>query len=153
MNKANEVRLADLWPAMEEQINNGKAVRFQPGGTSMLPLLRPGVDTVELVKAPATLKKYDLPLYMRVDGSFVLHRVVRVKDGRYIMCGDHQWRLETNVLPEQILAVAQGFFRGNRYISCKNIFYRIYCIIRTKALEIRVFASRVKRKIKNFKKN
>lgn len=148
MDNAYELKLADLWPAMEEQLNNGKTVRFQPQGTSMLPMLRPGVDTVLLKKAPDMLKKNDLPLYKRADGHFVLHRIVSVKSGTYVMCGDNQWRLEYNILPEQILAVTQGFYRGERYISCNNIFYRIYCAIRTDVLKMRIFASRMKRKIK-----
>ncbi len=148
MDNVNELRLADLWPAMEEQLNNGKTVKFQPQGTSMLPMLRPGVDTVLLKKAPDMLKKNDLPLYKRADGHFVLHRIVSVKDGRYIMCGDNQWRLEYNILPEQILAVAQGFFRRDKYISCHNFLYRSYCIVRTTLLKLRILASRIKRKIK-----
>ena len=148
MDNINELRLADLWPAMEEQLNNGKTVRFQPQGTSMLPMLRPGVDAVLLKKAPDLLKKNDLPLYIRADGHFVLHRVVGVNNGRYAMCGDNQWRVENNILPEQILAVAQGFFRGEKYISCGNLFYRTYSIVRTNALKIRILASRIKRKIK-----
>lgn len=153
MDNVNELRLADLWPAMEEQLNNGKAVRFEPRGTSMLPMLRPGVDKVLLKKAPDMLKKNDLPLYVRADGHFVLHRVVSIKSGKYIMCGDNQWRPEYNIMPEQILAVAKGFFRGEKYISCENFFYRIYCAARTNALKLRIFASRVKRKIKKIKKN
>ena len=141
MDNVNEIRLADLWPAMEEQLNNGEAVRFEPRGTSMLPMLRPGVDTVLLEKAPDRLKKNDLPLYIRVDGHFVLHRVVAVRDNKYIMCGDNQWRLEYNIMPEQILAVAKGFFRGEKYISCNNLAYRAYCIVRTDALKVRIFAS------------
>ena len=151
MDKTNELRLADLWPAMEEQLNNGKSVKFEPRGTSMLPMLRPGKDTVLLKKAPAMLKKNDLPLYKRADGHFVLHRIVSVQNGKYVMCGDNQWRLEYNILPEQILAVTQGFFRGKKYISCSNFFYRIYCEARTDLLKVRILASKIKRKIKGSK--
>lgn len=152
MDKAYEVRLADLWPAMEEQLNNGKTVKFQPQGTSMLPMLRPGKDLVLLGKAPAVLKKNDLPLYIRADGHFVLHRVVAVKNGKYIMCGDNQWKLEYNILPEQILGIAQGFYREEKYISSDNFLYRIYCTMRTSMLKLRIFPSRVKNKIKKFAK-
>ena len=152
MDNTHEVRLADLWPAMEEQLNNGKMVRFQPQGTSMLPMLRPGVDTVLLKKAPDMLKKNDLPLYIRADGSFVLHRIVGIKNGKYIMCGDNQWKLEYNILPEQILGVTQGFYRGEKYVSSDNFFYRTYCTIRTGMLKLRILPSRVKNKIKKYVK-
>lgn len=146
MKNLNEIRLADLWPAMEEQLNDGKTVRFAPQGRSMLPLLRPGVDTVLLKKAPKHLKKGDVPLYLRADSSFVLHRVVKVKDGRYIMCGDNQWRLEHNIYPEQILAVMEGFFRKDKYVSCENILYKGYCFVRIATLKLRIRAGAVKRK-------
>ena len=147
MENTNEKRLADFWPVMKEQLDNGRTVQFKPNGNSMLPLLRPGVDTVVLKKPPEKLKRYDVPLYMRADGSFVLHRVVKEKDNRYIMCGDNQWRLEYNICPEQILAVMQGFFRKDKYISCDNILYKVYYVSRTTALRIRVCAGVMKRRL------
>ena len=55
----------------------GQSVRFSPRGVSMLPMLRQGRDSVVLSPAPKQLRKYDLPLYRRDDGSYVLHRVVK----------------------------------------------------------------------------
>ena len=60
MNNFSEVGLAEMWPIMEEQIKADKTVKFTPGGNSMLPLIRPGVDSVLIKKAPDRLKKYDL---------------------------------------------------------------------------------------------
>ena len=82
----NKVSLAELWPVMEEQINMGNTVRFGPKGTSMMPLIRQGIDSIVLKKAPDKLKKYDLPLYRRDDGHFVLHRVVGIDKDGYVMC-------------------------------------------------------------------
>ena len=45
----------------------------------MLPLLREGVDSVMLSLAEE-IKKYDMVLYQRDDGQFVLHRVVGIED-------------------------------------------------------------------------
>lgn len=126
MSKVNEVALAEVWPIMEEQLKAGKMVRFGPKGTSMLPLIRQNRDTVMLKQAPEKLKKYDIPLYMRKDGQFVLHRIVAVKKDGYVMCGDNQWKREYGIKSDAILAVADGIWRENKYLSVNSLSYKIY---------------------------
>ena len=120
-------RLEELWPIMEEQINAGGAVKFGPKGTSMLPMIRQGIDSVEIKKAPARLKKYDLPLYRRKNGQFVLHRVIAVGTDGYRMRGDNQTASEHGVTHGQILAIVTGFWRGEEYVSIGDAEYRRYC--------------------------
>ena len=73
--------------AAEEKLETGGLVTFNPKGTSMLPMLRDGDDTVVLSKPKGRLHLFDLPLYRRKDGSYVLHRVVNFgSDGSYTMC-------------------------------------------------------------------
>lgn len=127
MNNVNEVDLKDLWPVMKEQISLGKKVRFGPKGTSMLPLIRQGIDTIVLEKAPEKLKKYDLPLYQRDNGQFVLHRVVGENENGYIMCGDNQYDREYNVKPAQILAIATGIYKGEIFLPFTDKKYKAYC--------------------------
>lgn len=122
-----KVSLEDLWPVMEEQIKAGGSVRFSPKGISMLPMLRQGLDSVEISAAPPRLKKYDLPLYRRPDGHFVLHRVVDIKSDGYVMCGDNQQIREYGVQPEWILALMTGFYRGEQFISADDPRYIRYC--------------------------
>ena len=121
------VSLAELLPVLEEQLAAGKEVCFGPKGTSMLPMLRQGVDSVVLHKAPARLKKYDLPLYRRKDGSFVLHRIVGVSGNEYVTCGDNQWMREYHVRHSQVIGVVTGYYRGEEYISCDSAKYKRYC--------------------------
>lgn len=164
----NSVYLNELWPIMEEQILAGKTVKFGPKGISMLPLIRQNIDSIVLKKAPQELNKYDLPLYRRDDGHFVLHRVVGKNSSGYIMCGDNQSVYEHGVRRDQILAIAVGMYRGNEYVSFDNETYIKYThkqvrkqlakryrrkfrnlvISCTKALHIYEFC----RKIKNFNK-
>ena len=121
------VQLDELWPVMAEQISAGGSVRFGPKGTSMLPMLRQNIDSVILRKADRRLKKYDLPLYRRENGQFVLHRVVGVKKDSYTMCGDNQCQYEYGIKDEQILAIVEGFYRGDTYISVNDKKYLSYC--------------------------
>ena len=70
--------LDDMMPTIRQTLAQGKNVTFTPGGVSMLPMLRPNRDSVTLSPLPRQLKKYDLPLYRRNNGRYVLHRVVKV---------------------------------------------------------------------------
>ena len=79
-NKEVSVQLDAMMPLLREQLDVGQQVRFSPRGTSMLPMLRPGIDSVVLRPLPEKLKKYDLPLYQRKNGQYVLHRVICAED-------------------------------------------------------------------------
>lgn len=96
-----------------------------PIGTSMLPLLRERIDTVKLV-APKNIKKHDVVLYMRNDLTLVLHRVIRIKKDLYTMCGDNQCILEKNVKRSQIIAVMEGFYKGEQYFPVTDKNYKKY---------------------------
>ena len=122
-----EIPLAELMPLMEERLNSGQAVRFSPKGISMLPMLRQGRDQVTLTALQGDPKKYDILLYRRGNGSFVLHRVVRI--GRTYTCiGDNQFSFEKGIAREQILAVVTTFWRDGKAYSTKSFSYKMYCV-------------------------
>lgn len=132
----------DEWmPLIRESLEAGKTVRFSPQGVSMLPMLRPGEDEVVLSTAPSTLSKYDLPLYQRDNGQYVLHRVVEVGDG-YTCIGDNQYYLEHGVRHEQVIALVTGFYRRGKRYSINSCPYRIYCFIWHYTRGLRHFCNR-----------
>ena len=108
-------------------------------GTSMWPLLKEGKSQVQLVSGRTKqLKKGDIVLYRRKDGTLVLHRIVKVGEkDTFLVCGDHQWKLDEQVEEDQILAAAQGFFMNGRYIDEKNWWYQLYKKIWTGNLMMR----------------
>lgn len=121
-----ETRLEELMPIMEECLSAGKSFRFSPRGISMLPLLREGKDSVLLSPLPGKLCKYDVPLYRRDDGKFVLHRIV--KTGETFTCiGDNQFVYETGLRRDQMIAVMTGFYRGEKFHSVDESGYKFYC--------------------------
>lgn len=127
--QTKSVRLAEIYDVMKEMLDKGGTVNFNPRGTSMLPTIHNDGDRVTLKKF-SRLKKYDLPLYIRDDGQFVLHRVHKVNpDGTYNMCGDNQWNIEKNIRQDQIVGTVIKIQRGKRMFSANNIFYRIYVVI------------------------
>ena len=97
-------------------------------GTSMLPLLKEGRDRVELEPcSQERLKKGDVVLYKKNDGTLVLHRIIKTENGEFFtVLGDHQFKNAERVNKNQIIAVACGFFIKGRYVNEKTRWYRLY---------------------------
>ena len=97
-------------------------------GTSMWPLLKEGKSRVQVVaRAGRQIRKGDVVLYRRKDGALVLHRIMQIGEAdTFLVCGDHQWKLDEQGQEEQILAIAQGFFRNGHYIDETTRWYRLY---------------------------
>lgn len=146
-----DYRLEDLMPLFKERLAEGHTVQFGPKGTSMLPMIRQNIDTVVMAPAPAKLKKYDLPLYQRDNGQYVLHRIVKVGE-TYTCIGDNQYEYEYGVRPDQIIGVIVGFYRDQEYISVDRWSHRAYRCLwhRSRWLRPRVRAAknRLRRLIK-----
>lgn len=112
-------------PLIRERLANGKSVQFKPKGTSMRPMLRQGIDSVILSPLPEKLKKYDLPLYQRDNGQYVLHRIVGVGDA-YTCIGDNQYEYEYGVRHDQMIGVVTGFYRDQEFHSVTQLSHRLY---------------------------
>lgn len=152
-----KIRLADYDPLIREIIGNGGSFTLTVTGSSMYPFILGNRDQVTLSPISGELKKYDLPLYRRDDGSFVLHRIVRVEeDGTYTCCGDHQWVLERGLRRDQMVAVATEFVRKGKRLTSQNFLYRLYCVVWMKMLPLRrlIFSLRpwLKNKYRKFRK-
>lgn len=122
----NDVRLEELMPIIKECLADGKNIWFSPKGVSMLPMIRQGIDRVMLSPLPKRLKKYDLPLYQRDNGQYVLHRIVGVGE-TYTCIGDNQFAFETGLRPDQMIALVTVFSHGDKKIPVENLNYRLYC--------------------------
>lgn len=138
-----EYHLEELMPLFREALANGQSIRYFPKGISMLPMLRQGIDSVVLSPCKGKLKKYDLPLFRRDDGHFVLHRIVKVGD-TYSCVGDNQLGVEHGVRHDQVIAVTTAFYRGEKRISVSSFRYRCYCAFRNHTRFIRCYAFAIK---------
>ena len=102
---------------------------FTPGGISMWPIISNRTDTVIIEAATHTLKKYDVAFYERESGQVVLHRVLKVHETTYDMCGDSQTAVETGIPHSAVFGVMVGYYKQGKYIDCyKNVLYK--CIVR-----------------------
>lgn len=147
-----QYRLADLMPMIRERLANGQSVSIGPKGTSMLPLIRQGIDYVELSPLPRKLKKYDLPLYQRESGQYVLHRIVAAGD-TYTCVGDNQFDLETGLTHDQMIALVTAIYRGEKRWPVDSVSYKLYSRFWHYSRPIRHLWRRLKSGLRRLKKS
>ncbi|MCH5300392.1 MAG: S24/S26 family peptidase [Ruminococcus sp.] len=124
-------------------------------GDSMMPLLRQGKDLLIISRKPAgRLKKYDVPLYKRDSGQYVLHRILKVRGNDYVLCGDNRWQRETGVTDRHVIGILTAVIRDDKTISVTNWKYRLYVhlwcdlfFIRAMILWLKALPRRIKRKL------
>ena len=123
---SDPICIADYDGVIREVLASGGEFRLYPRGTSMLPLLRQGIDSVSLRLLNAAPKKNDILFYRRSNGAYVLHRVKKVTDSGLVMWGDNQIVLEYGVAQNQIIGHVTRIFRGERELNCQGLNYRMY---------------------------
>ncbi|MBR2591107.1 MAG: S24/S26 family peptidase [Clostridia bacterium] len=99
---------------------------FTPSGSSMWPIISNRADTVIIKTPPKVLKKYDVAFYERASGQAVLHRVIKVHENTYDMCGDSHTAVEKGVPFDAVFGIMAGYYKGKKYIDCeKNLLYKV----------------------------
>lgn len=107
-------------------------------GTSMNPMLYQNRDRVVIEKCSKRLKKGDVALFERADGSLILHRVMKVYDYCYTFCGDNHTVFEYGVKDENVLGVLTGYYKKDKFINLQKSFrYKLYLFFYGKNLFVR----------------
>lgn len=113
-------------------------------GFSMMPLLRQKKDIIEISrKKSERCNKYDVVLYKRGD-KYILHRILKVMTDGYIIAGDHNTFIETDITDDKILGVMTRVIRNGKNITPDNIWYRLYVHIWCDFYPVRVFLIKAK---------
>ena len=118
---------AEIGPMIEAMIEARQNVTLQISGDSMRPTLKPRRDAA--VIAPIRQwppEKGAILFFKRDSGEYVLHRVLRVKNGACIMNGDAQEWTEGPVTREMAIAEAIAIVRKGKMIEVENPKYRVY---------------------------
>ena len=123
---SDPIYIAEYDALIREVLASGGEFRLYPHGTSMLPLIRQGIDSVALRSLDRPPRKYDILFYQRQDGSYILHRVKEVTDKGLILWGDNHTMLEFGVTEDQIIGYAARVFRGEKELDCRSFKYRVY---------------------------
>ena len=123
---SDPIYIAEYDALIREVLSSDGEFRLYPHGTSMLPLIRQGIDSVALRRLDRAPRKFDILFYQRSDGSYILHRVKKVTSDGLIMWGDNHTMLEYGITEENIIGYAARIFRGEMELDCQSLRYRLY---------------------------
>lgn len=147
----NEKKSADEMLSVEPEIS------VLTSGASMRPMLRQHRDLAVIERVERPLKKGDVLLYRSpLAKPLVLHRIVSVCQGSYVLRGDNNYFTEYGITDADIVGVLKAFYRDGHYIDCtKNKWYRLYAFgIRHSypirylwAAKLRPFLGRMRRRL------
>lgn len=144
---------------IEDEIRKHGSGVFVNVGDSMMPLLRERADLIHIERCTGRLKKYDVPLYKRDNGQYVLHRILKVREQDYVICGDNRYRKEYGITDRHIIGVMTGVTRDGKWLSVQDGRYRLYVhlwcdffVVRAGILRIRAFAKRLRRGLREKKR-
>lgn len=128
---------------LRELTEAGKEVSLKIAGNSMSPFLVHDRDYILFKKPERPLKKGDMVFYQRVDGSFVMHRLVRVKKDGYYMVGDAQTYIEGPLKREQIFARITQVKRKGVVIGPGNFWWEFFEHVWIRVVPLRPFFLRL----------
>lgn len=106
--------------SFEKVISEQGQLIYSNVGDSMYPLIQPR-DLLVIKKPKVPLKKYDIPLYKRGNGQYVLHRIVAVRDDGYVTCGDNRSVPEFGVMKKQIIGILTDIIRGGKTLPVDEL--------------------------------
>lgn len=131
----------------EDVISEQGKLVYTNVGDSMYPFIKPR-DLLVIEKITSPLKKNDVPLYKRDSGQYVLHRIVKIKNGKYYICGDNRAYLEQGIGDRHMVGVLTEIIRNGETISVYSAKYRFYTLF----LPCKRFIIRLKNKAKSILK-
>ena len=110
--------------AIEEMLKSGCPFPLTVTGTSMAPFLKNGRDTVWLVPYTGA-RRGKIIFFRRSDGSFVLHRIRKIRaDGTLTVNGDSQRWMES-VTPGQIAAEVSAITHRGKKRDASSFLIRL----------------------------
>ena len=134
--------------SFEEELERSGKLVYTTVGVSMRPLIRQDKDISIIEKPKGRLKKYDVALYKRPNGQYVLHRVVKVLEDGYVILGDNCCSKEFNIKDSQILGVLTSLNRGGKEIDFESFGYKLYVRLRYAHYPVRVIIFKTKKFIR-----
>ena len=136
----------------EEIIQRDGKLIYTNKGDSMMPLIKEGRDLLVISAVNGRLKKYDVPLYKRDSGQYVLHRIIKVRKSDYVICGDNRYHKEYGITDRHIIGVLTAVIRNGKEISVTNRRYRLYVHVWYFLFPVRAFIMRARNVIRRIGK-
>lgn len=128
----------------EDVIERDGRLVYTNVGDSMRPLIRQDRDLLIIEKPNGRLKKHDVPLYKRDSGQYVLHRVLKVRDSDYAICGDNRYSKEYGITDRHIVGVLTAVVRNGKEVPITDWRYRLYVHLWCDFFPLRAFIIKAK---------
>ena len=127
----------------EDILERDGVLVYTTRGVSMRPLLRQGRDVMMIEKPKEHWKKYDAVLFLRKNGQYVLHRILKVYPDRCWIVGDNC--ISGEMVPnDRIIGVMTSVKRNGRVIRPTDWLYRVYVRLWCAPYPVRFFLLRAK---------
>ncbi len=131
----------------EEILKRDGVLVYKTQGVSMRPMLKQNRDLVTIRPVSGRLKKYDVPLYRKKGGGYLLHRIIAVTENGYVIRGDNTYVKELNVTDNDIVGVLTAFKRKGKDYTVESKGYRLYARVWNFLYPLRKARNFIKRSI------
>jgi len=112
--------------SFEDYLSKYGSLTYRNRGVSMMPLLKQGRDLFTLVpKGAQRCEKYDVVLYKNRSGSYVLHRIIKVRENDYVIRGDNTYHKEYQK-DSDIIGVMSSFVHNGKTGHVDDFRYKLY---------------------------
>ncbi len=112
---------------MADELKNGHTVTFFTVGSSMHPLLMER-ETHVTVAPIGSMRRGDILLYIRADGDYVLHRLIKADKEHCYMRGDNTYGLEC-VSGAQVIGKVTHIYRHQKTVDVEaSKVYKLYAV-------------------------
>ncbi len=115
--------IEEIAPLVKSTLSEGKSAKLAVTGYSMYPLLRSITDCVLLEKAES-LRKYDIVLFERDDGTYILHRIIKKKGDILTIAGDNETKKEYPVNVSSCIGKVTAIWRNGKYY-CADVWWHV----------------------------
>lgn len=122
---------------IKDQLAAGNPVATQTSGVSMEPLLYDHDTCVIIVRPDHELVPGELPIYLRPDGIYVIHRVIKTDEKYYYTRGDNCINHE-KIPKEWVLGVVIEIIRKGKHIRVTDRNYQAYVMIWNRIYPLRL---------------
>lgn len=138
MNDSN-TNIEGTLPVLFSVLDTKQVIPIIPKGTSMCPFFLGDRDTLYLKRPVFPLKRGDIALYQRKNGTYIVHRIHHVQKNAqmnyYYFLGDNQTWIEGPVSESQIVGVTSYYMRKSKKIDCTsdwryNLLWRLWMFAR-----------------------
>lgn len=142
--------LLEEYRKLLQEVDAVEALPLLISGNSMSPFLIHGRDTVYLSRLERPVRRGDMLLYQRRNGSYVLHRVYAVKPEGFTMVGDAQTVLEKGIEPDQVIAIVTQVVRKNTIITPECFWWKFFERVWIRMIPFRNFFCAAYARVKHF---